>query len=414
MAKIIPFRAIRPAADKVHLVATRSYVSYSQINLRRKLIENPYSFIHVINPEFSMNIKPVKGVSRFPLVREKYLEFVAQGILQQDATPAFYIYRQIQPNDSFTGIICGISNDDYLNGTIKVHEQTLTRREKLFKHYLDVCNFNAEPVLLTYRDDSLVEQIISETMSQNTPAYDFSTTDKMRHQLWLIDNPKSIEIISQQFSHKNSIYIADGHHRSASSSLLGKDRKKKNRQHNGCELYNYLMAYLVPESQLTIYDFNRVVKDLNGHSPEEFLRLLSVDFNVAACDEIYQPERLHNFSMYLNKRWYSLQLKTTPPKDCTPVESLDAQILSDKVLNKILNIKDLKTDSRIEFVSGKAGMTGLKSYADKKKMAVAFGLFPVTTAQLKAVADANEIMPPKTTWIEPKLRSGLTIFSFDE
>jgi len=414
MAKIIPFKAIRPAADKVHLVATRSYVSYSQINLSRKLAENPYSFIHVINPEYSMNIKPVKGVSRFPLVREKYLDFVQQGILQQDATPAFYVYRQIQPNDSFTGIICGISNDDYLNGTIKVHEQTLTRREKLFKQYLDVCNFNAEPVLLTYRDDSLIEEIISETMAQNPPVYDFSTTDKMRHQMWLIDNPTAIAAISQQFSHKNSIYIADGHHRSASSSLLGKDRKKKNRQHNGNELYNYLMAYLVPESQLTIYDFNRVVKDLNGHSADDFLRLLQADFTITPCDEIYQPERLHNFSLYLNKRWYSLQLKTLPPKDCTPVESLDAQILSDKVLSKLLNIRDLKTDSRIEFVSGKAGMTGLKTYADKKKMAAAFGLFPVTTAQLKAIADANEIMPPKTTWIEPKLRSGLTIFSFDE
>jgi len=414
MAKIIPFKAIRPAADKVHLVATRSYVSYSQMNLSRKLAENPYSFIHVINPEFSMNIKPVKGVSRFPLVREKYLDFVQQGILQQDATPAFYIYRQIQPNDSFTGIICGISNDDYLNGTIKVHEQTLTRREKLFKQYLDVCNFNAEPVLLTYRDDSLIEEIINGTMAQNPPVYDFSTTDKMRHQMWLIDNPTAIEAITQQFSHKNSIYIADGHHRSASSSLLGKDRKKKNRQHTGNELYNYLMAYLVPESQLTIYDFNRVVKDLNGHSAEDFLRLLQADFTITPCDEIYQPERLHNFSLYLNKRWYSLQLKITPPKDCTPVESLDAQILSDKVLSKILNIRDLKTDSRIEFVSGKAGMTGLKTYADKKKMAAAFGLFPVTTAQLKAIADANEIMPPKTTWIEPKLRSGLTIFSFDE
>jgi uncharacterized protein (DUF1015 family) len=414
MAKIIPFKAIRPAADKVHLVATRSYVSYSQINLRRKLSENPYSFIHVINPEFSMHIKPVKGVSRFPLVREKYLEFVQQGILQQDATPAFYVYRQIQPNDSFTGIICGISNDDYQNGTIKVHEQTLTRREKLFKQYLDICNFNAEPVLLTYRDDSLIDDIIGKTMAQQAPAYDFSTHDRLRHQLWLINDEKAMSVISGQFQQKSSIYIADGHHRSASSSLLGQERKKKNKKHTGNEMYNYLMAYLVPESQLTIYDFNRVVKDLNGHSTEEFLRLLEADFEVKACTEIYQPEQLHNFSMYLGKHWYSLTLKQKPAAGCTPVESLDAQILSDKVLGTLLNIRDLKTDPRIEFVSGKAGMTGLKSYADRKKMAVAFGLFPVTTAQLKAIADANEIMPPKTTWIEPKLRSGLTIFSFDD
>jgi uncharacterized protein (DUF1015 family) len=413
MAKIIPFKAIRPAADKVHLVATRSYVSYSLINLRRKLTENPYSFIHVINPEFSMNVKALKGTARFPLVRKKYLEFLEKGILQQDVLPAFYVYRQIQPNDSFTGIICGISNEDYLDGTIKVHEQTLTRREKLFKQYLEVTNFNAEPVLLTYKDDALVNEIIGKTMASAPPVSDFSTTDQLRHQLWLITDAAAIASISNQFQQKKSVYIADGHHRSASSSLLGSDRKKKNKSHTGKEMYNYLMAYLVPESQLTIYDFNRVIKDLNGYSVEQFLRLLAEDFEVSPCTDTCKPMKLHHFSMYLDKQWYSLKMKHLPAPDCSPVESLDAHILSEKVLGKLLNIHDLKTDARIEFVSGKSGLEGLKSYADKKKMAVAFGLFPVTTAQLKAVADANQIMPPKTTWIEPKLRSGLTIFSFD-
>ncbi len=412
MAKIIPFRAIRPPQDKVHLVATRSYVTYPARQLKRRLAENPYSFIHVINPEYSSNRKPVKGVGRFPLVREKYLEFVENGILTREEEPALYLYQQIQPNDSFLGIIGGISIDDYQNGTIKVHEQTLTRREKLFKQYLDVCNFNAEPVLLTYPDDSAVESVMQSAMEER-PFYDFTTTDRIRHQLWTITDPLSIAKIAEQFSHMNSLYIADGHHRTASSSLLGNDRRKANTAHSGAEMYNYLMACLIPESRLSIYDYNRVVKDLNGLDTETFLNLLSADFEVKALDEIRSPEGLHEFSMYLAGKWYLLRLKN-PPQSASPVALLDSQILSEKILLPHLNIRDLKTDGRIEFVSGKVGMDGLKLYTDKKKMAVAFGLFPVSTQQLKAVADAGETMPPKTTWIEPKLRSGLTIFGFDD
>ncbi|TVR41345.1 MAG: DUF1015 domain-containing protein [Cryomorphaceae bacterium] len=412
MAKIIPFRAIRPVADKVHLVATRSYVSYSRPNLYRKLHENPYTFIHVINPEFSMGLKAKRGAARFKLVRNKFRDFCERGILRHDETPSFYIYRQIQPKDSFTGLICGISVDDYLNGTIKVHEQTLTRREKLFQKYLDVCNFNAEPVLLTYPDDSGVNEAIELSLQQR-PLYDFSTTDHLRHQLWAVDDPKVIDYITSQFTHHESIYIADGHHRSASSALLGKVRRKLNPGYSGQEMFNYIMACLIPESQLSIYDFNRVVKDLNGLTPEAFIERLKADFEVIRQKEMYQPERLHEMSMYLKGKWYALRLRETPDANSVTA-SLDSQILSEKVLRPLLGIEDLKTDARIEFVSGKVGMDGLAIFADKKKMEVAFGLFPVTTQQLKAVSDAGEIMPPKTTWIEPKLRSGLTIMSLDD
>lgn len=412
MADIIPFKAIRPAKDKVHLVATRSYVSYSPANLKRKLAENPYSFVHVINPEYSLNRRKLHGSARYPLVREKYLEFIEEGILKPDEKAAFYLYRQIQPNDSFVGIIGGISVDDYEDGTIKIHEQTLTRRERLFKDYLDVCSFNAEPVLLTYPDDAGLKNVI-EDVERREPDFDFSTTDKIRHQLWVIHDPTTTQTIHERFEPMKSIYIADGHHRSASSSLLSIERRNKNPQHTGREMYNYLMACLIPESQLTIYDYNRVIKDLNGHTPESFLALLEDVFEITLLGSATPPGKLHEFSMYLAGKWYSLGLKNIPESD-SPVENLDAKILYDLVLKPHLKIEDPKTDARIEFVSGKVGMDGLQLYADKKKMDLAFGLFPVTTTQLKAVADAQEIMPPKTTWIEPKLRSGLTIFGFDD
>lgn len=412
MANIIPFKAIRPTPDKVHLVATRSYVSYSPAALKRKLAENPFSFIHVINPEYGLNHHPLSGSERFPLVRERYLQFIDDGILVQDQQPAFYVYRQIQPHDSFTGIIAGISIDDYLCGTIRVHEQTLTRREKLFKEYLDVCNFNAEPVLLTYADNQSVDEIINQT-TRTRPEYDFSTTDYLRHQLWAITDPNEIATISRQFESMDKIYIADGHHRSASSSLLGVERRKNNPHHRGDEMYNYLMACLISESQLKILDYNRVVKDINGYSPEGFLDLLKLDFEVEALKEPVAPSRLHQFTMFLDNQWYLLDLKN-PPQEKSPAEHLDAQILSERILQKHLGIYDLKADSRIEFISGKVGLDGLKLYADKKGMELGFALYPVTTSQLKAVADADQIMPPKTTWIEPKLRSGLTILSFDE
>lgn len=411
MADIIPFRAIRPARDKAHLVATRSYVSYSPNNLRRKLAENPYSFVHVINPEYSMHLRPIRGAQRFPLVREKYLEFLDEGILQRDKNPAFYLYRQIQPHDSFVGIIGGISVEDYDNGTIKKHEATLTRREELFKHYLDVCNFNAEPVLLTYPDDSELESLI-EQVEETMPEFDFSTTDKIRHQLWVIEDPETLAVIHSRFEPMKHIYIADGHHRSASSSLLSKGRRDANTGHTGEEMYNYLMACMIPESQLSIYDYNRVIKDLNGHTPDEFKSWLEKDFDISPLPSAAAPDGLHAFSMYLDGKWYSLRLKALPDSD-SPVDHLDAQILYERVLRPYLEILDPKTDARIAFVSGKEGMTGLQQFADKKKMKLAFGLHPVSTAQLKEVSDAEQIMPPKTTWIEPKLRSGLTIFSFD-
>ncbi len=412
MARIIPFKAVRPSPDKVHLVATRSYVSYSPSALKRKLAENPFSFIHVINPEYSLKHRPLKGKARFKLVRQNYIRFIDEGILQQEEKPAFYLYRQIQPNGNFVGLISGISIEDYENGTIKAHEQTLTRRERLFKEYLDVCNFNAEPVLLTYPDDDQVEKVINGRLSDQ-PIYDFTTTDGLRHQLWTIQDEKSIRQITARFATMKSIYIADGHHRSASSSLLGSARRKINPHHTGQEMYNYLMACMIPESQLKIYDYNRVVEDLNGHSEESFLELLRENFIIERTLSPAPPTQLHRFSMYLNEKWYSLELRTEPVST-SPVDTLDARILSELVLQKHLGIEDPKTDPRIQFVSGKVGMDGLQFYADKKKMKLAFGLFPVATDQLKAVADADQIMPPKTTWIEPKLRSGLTIFSFDE
>lgn len=412
MARVIPFKAVRPTPDKVHLVATRSYVSYTRATLRRRLAENPFSFIHVIKPEFSSNIRPTRGKKNHKLVRAKYLEFLDEGVLKKDDQPAFYLYRQIQPHDSFVGIIAGISVDDYDSGVIKIHEETLTKRERIFKDYLDVCNFNAEPVLLTYPDDRCLEDLIEKTR-QKRPLNDFSTADRIRHQLWAITEPELIDTIAKRFAPMQSLYIADGHHRSASSSLLCAERRRNNPAHTGNEMYNYIMACLIPQSQLTIYDYNRVIKHIGDLSEDEFLDLLRADFTVKRVNEAPRPAARHEFAMFLSGEWYQLQLKNAPTDD-SPVANLDAQILYEKVMRKHLHIYDPKTDARVEFVSGKIGMDGLELYATKKKMMLAFGLYPVTTEQLAAVADAEQIMPPKTTWIEPKLRSGLTIFSFDD
>lgn len=412
MARIIPFKAIRPPRDKAHLVPTRSYVTYTPDAMKRKLAENPFSFMHVINPEYGINQQQTSGENRFEYVNARYLQFLENGILVQDQKPAFYVYRQLQPRENFTGIIAGVSIDDYLNGTIRIHEQTITHREKLFKDYLDACNFNAEPVLLTYSDNVNVEAIIQQTVATQ-PVYDFSTTDYIRHQLWLVTDAEAVASLISQFKDIDKVYIADGHHRSASSSLLGMERRAKNPNHTGHEMYNYLMACLIPESQLRIFDYNRVLAGINEFTPGEFLELLAVDFEIIPQKTPTAPTRPHQFTMFLHDKWYTLNVKKQPVSD-GPVEQLDTQILSEQILQKHLQIFDLTPDSKIEFVSGKVGIDGLKIYADKKEMALGFALYPVTTEQLKAVADANEIMPPKTTWIEPKLRSGLTILSFDE
>lgn len=414
MTKVRPFRAIRPVKDKVHLIASRSVDSYKSNELYAKLAENPYTFLHIIKPDFLEEKRNKKYTPELlQKVKNKYNEFLKLNYFVQDEKPSFYIYRQIKPNMSFTGIIACCSADDYFNGVIKIHEQTLAAKEETLKNYLEVCNFNAEPVNLTYpanaEIDALTEKIIS-----SEPLYDFTTTDRIRHQVWPVSQKKQMNLIEKRFEKIPAVYIADGHHRIASSALLAKQKKEKNKKHNGEEGYNFFLSILFPDHELKIYDYNRVVKDLNGLSNNDFLKKLSEKFEIEVKGKaIYRPKKLHNFSMYLSGNWYSLTLKKAFIHKKDPAGSLDASLLSEHVLSPILNIHDLRTDKRIGFVNGLKGMEGLKSEVDSGRMQVAFGLYPVSMKQLKAVADAGAIMPPKSTWIEPKLRSGLLVYSLN-
>lgn len=415
MATIIPFKGIRPAKDKVHLVASRSVDGYNKTELHDKLLGNPYTFLHVISPDFKDGKRTKPGSpARLQKVKAQYLDFVNEGIFIHDDQPSYYIYQQQKDGHLYTGIIGCSSIDDYFNGVIKIHEQTLTDREQKLMEYLEVCDFNAEPVLFSYPNDAQIDAF-TEKKILTEPVYDFTTTDRVRHKLWPVSDAASVELIRERFSKIPAVYIADGHHRSASSALLGKLRRSQQPGYTGQEPYNFYLGVFFSETQLKIFDFNRVVKDLNGMSPEEFLKKLSAKFTIEKKGtEEYRPTKKHNFCMYLEGNWYSLDAKPAIVHNEEPVGSLDASILTEHILSPILDIHDLKTDKRIGFVSGIKGMKELKHQVDKWNFKVAFGLYPVEMEQLKHIADTNNIMPPKTTWVEPKMRSGLVIYSLSE
>jgi len=415
MANIVPFKGIRPAKDKVHLVASRSVDGYNRNELNDKLHGNPYTFLHVISPDFNDGKKTKPGSpARLQKVKAQYLKFVEDKVFIKDEKPGYYIYRQFKENNVYTGIIGCSSIDDYFSGVIKIHEQTLTEREEKLKEYLEICDFNAEPVLFSYPNDKVIDDITEKT-TDTDPVYDFTTTDRVHHQLWVVNDNKVVNQIKERFSKIPAVYIADGHHRSASSALLGKSRREKDPNYTGKEPYNFYLGVFFPETQLKIFDFNRVVKDLNGLNSDAFIKRLKEKFTVTPKDvEEYKPVKKHNFSMYLEGNWYSLDPKKEIIHNEEPVGSLDASILTEHILSPILNVHDLKTDKRIGFVSGIKGMKELKNQVDKWNFTVAFGLYPVEMEQLKHIADTNNIMPPKTTWVEPKMRSGLVIYSLSE
>ncbi len=415
MAKVIPFRAIRPENDKVHLVASRSVDGYNLAELRDKLAGNPYTFLHVINPDYDDGIKTKPGSKeRLTKVKNQFKKFVKEKVFQRDENPCYYLYRQVKEGITFVGIIACTSIDDYLNGVIKIHEQTLTQREEKLKDYLDVCEFNAEPVLFCYPNDEIIDSI-SNKLIETRADYDFTTTDKVRHSLWVISDKKTVKQIAERFQSIPSIYIADGHHRSASSSLLGKLRRSSRKSYTGEEAFNYYLGVFFPETQLKIYEYNRVVKDLNNLSVKDFLSKVKNNFTVTELKtDDFKPSQKHELSMYFENKWYSLKAKDTIYNSKDPIESLDAAILTKYILDPILNIHDLKTDTRIGFVPGIRGSKELKKIVDEGKATVAFGLYPVTMQHLKWIADTNNIMPPKSTWVEPKMRSGLVIYSLEE
>lgn len=412
MASIIPFKGIRPAADKVHLVVTRSVDNYKKELLKHKLETNPFSFLHIINPDFADGKRSKPGsAERLKKVKQRYLDFLKEEIFIRDHKPCYYLYQQFKGGHIYTGLVGCSAVEDYEKGTIKKHEQTLKDREEKLADYLEVCDFNAEPVLFFYPNNAVIEDLISYYLVKN-PAYDFTTADRVRHKLWIIGDKKNVDTIRKAFEETEAVYIADGHHRSASSASLAANKKAKNPDHTGKEPYNYYMGIFFSEDQLKVFDFNRVVTDLNGYHIPDLLEKIKEKFRLLPHNQnVYRPEHKHKFSMYLDGKWYELVAK---PEICTggdAVKKLDASILSDHVLGPILGIDDLRTNKRVAFVPGVKGMEELKRQVDSEKYEIAFGLFPVSMTDLKHIADIDGIMPPKTTWVEPKIRSGLVIYS---
>ena len=412
MSKILPFKAVRPTRDKVSLVASRSYQSYTQAEREARLDYNPFSFLHIVNPGYKYD-KEISGEARYNLVKNRYLEFKEDGIFIQDQSPCYYIYKIVDRDDQeFNGIVAAASVEDYNNNIIKKHEDTIASREVIFKDYLKTVGFNSEPVLLTYPKNNTISAIIKEKQKERAE-FEFTTTYRDTHYLWLIDNPEDINAISDAFSNIKTLYIADGHHRSSSSKLLCEDLKSNNLQHTGNETYNYFMSYLICEEELKINQFNRLVKDLNGLSKEEFLIQLDTMFRIENRGIMpYQPSKQHHFSMYLDGEFYSLYLRKSNYIFNTALDQLDAQILYKTILQPILGITDLRNDNRIMYLSGKKDIVNLKSMVDSKAFEVGFGMIPATIEQMKLIADQNLTMPPKSTYIEPKLRSGVTIYEF--
>ncbi len=410
MAKVKPFRAVRPQRALSSLVPSRTYISYDKKSIEEKLAGNPYSFLHVLHPDRKYGLE-LEGAEKYPLIRNRYLDFKSEKIFIKDEKEAYYIYRQVHEGNTFTGIISSIHVDDYFNGNIKLHEETISRREEIFTKYLDVTGFNSEPILMTYSDVDGIDEIVEKYTSQRAE-YEFATTNKDIHYLWLIENDEDISLLSNYFAEIDKVYIADGHHRSASSANLAKIKDTDDETIR--DAVNHFMVYLIPESQLKIYSFNRLIKDLNGKTKEQFLMELDTFYRIKnRGTTYYRPSKKHHFSMYLDGEYYSLYLRKEKFTVNNPLDDLDSQLIYETILSPILNIKDMRDDDRISYQSEKKGVGSMKFKIDSNEFTVGFGLFPVSVNQLKRIADSEYNMPPKSTYIEPKLRSGLTIYEFE-
>lgn len=408
---IKPFRGIRPPKTLVEKVSSRPYDVLNSEEARREAEGNPMSLYHIIKPEINFELGTDEHDPKvYTSAVEHFREFRQKGWLVQDSQDKYYVYAQTMNGHTQYGLVVAAWVEDYMEGRIKKHELTRKDKEEDRMKHVRVNNANIEPVFFAYphRDD--LDQIIA-SITAGEPEYDFvAAPEGFRHTFWVINEPETIERITQIFKEIPSMYIADGHHRSAAAALVGNEKKLQNPHHTGNEEYNYFLAVCFPDNQLNIIDYNRLVRDLNGLTDEQFLEALKADFEVEKMGkEIYKPQRLHNFSLYLSGEWYSLTAKQGRYDDQDPIGVLDVTISSNLILDKILGIKDLRTDKRIDFVGGIRGLGELKRRVDSGEMKMALALYPVTMQQIINIADSGNIMPPKTTWFEPKLRSGLVI-----
>lgn len=414
MVRIKPFRAVRPPKEHASEVASRPYDVLNSAEAKAEATER--SLLHIIKPEIDFD--PIADEHSQPVYDkavENFRRWQSEGWLRQDPEEYYYIYAQTMEGRTQYGLAMCCHFEDYLSGAIKKHE--LTRPDKEEDRMIHVRNqkANIEPVFFAYPDDAEIDAIVADVVKNNAPEYDFTAADGFGHQLWVIRDRKTNDRITEIFAGIPALYVADGHHRTAAAARVGQECRAKNPNHTGCEEYCYFLAVTFPAGQLRIIDYNRVVKDLNGLTPAELLEKLEESFTVEdKGTEEYRPAALHNFSMYLDGRWYSLTARPGTYDDNDPIGVLDVTVLSNLVLDRILDIKDLRTSKRIDFVGGIRGLGELKRRVDSGEMKAAFALYPVSMQQLINIADTGNIMPPKTTWFEPKLRSGVVIHSFDE
>lgn len=411
MATTKPFKGIRPPKELIEQIESRPYDVLNSEEAREEAKGNEKSLYHIIKPEIDFEV----GTSEYdPRVYEQaaknFKKFQEKGWLVQDEKDHYYIYAQTMNNKTQYGLVVGAYVNDYLDGTIKKHELTRKDKEEDRMKHVRVCDANIEPVFFAYPDNAALDQLIMR-YAATAPEYDFiAPIDGFRHQFWIIENAEDINLITAEFEKMPALYIADGHHRSAAAALVGAEKAKQNPNHKGDEEYNYFMAVCFQASQLTILDYNRVVTDLNGLTEQEFLTRLEKDFIVEdKGTDIYRPNALHNFSLYLNKHWYSLTAKDGTFDNRDPIGVLDVDISSRLIFDSILGIKDFRTDKRIDFVGGLRGLEELKRRVDSGEMQMALALYPVSMQQIMDIANTGNIMPPKATWFEPKLRSGLVI-----
>lgn len=414
MVRVKPFAAIRPPKDIVTEVAAPPYDVLNSVEAKKMAGEK--SLLHITKPEIDFDpILPDHDDKVYDRAVKNFAQWQKNGWLVQDKKPCYYVYAQTMEGRTQYGLVLCAHTDDYAEGKIKKHELTRKDKEDDRMVHVKIQNANIEPVFFAYKDDSQLNEIVSRTVAA-APEYSFTDENGFGHSFWVIDDDATIEKITDIFTNKvNAFYVADGHHRTAAAARVGAEKRSGNAAHTGDEEYNYFMAVCFPETQLKIIDYNRVVKDLNGLTPEQFMTALEEDFTVTPYEGEGEchPSHLHNLSMYLGGKWYSMETKPGRYDDNNPIGVLDVTILSNLVLDKILGIKDLRTDKRIDFVGGIRGLGELSRRVDSGEMKVAFALYPVSMKQLTDIADSGNIMPPKTTWFEPKLRSGLAIHKLD-
>jgi uncharacterized protein (DUF1015 family) len=412
MITIRPFKGLRPRKDLTGSIASKPYDVLNSEEARAEVAENPLSFLQISKPEVHFE----KGFNQYAdevylKGKEKFQEFISKGLFVRDETPCLYLYSQVMDGRRQTGLVAGSSIDDYFNNLIKKHELTLPAKENDRIRHMKEQGAQPGMVFLTYRKVAEIDEILENYRVSNTPDADFTDELQVQHQLWKIDDATLIDQLVELFATKvPASYIADGHHRSAASAKVGQQIREQKGQYNGDEPFNFFLSCLFPSDQLQIIDYNRLVKDLNGHTPEGLIAAISNNFEITLISEdIIKPAQLHDFSMYLSGKWYGLKALPHTYDDNDPIRSLDVTVLSNHLLDPLLGIKDQRTDKRVDFVGGIRGLGELQKRVDSGEMAVAFALYPVTLDQLMNIADTGNIMPPKSTWFEPKLKSGLVI-----